>query len=81
MSAHRQCCAHCFGDRGLAKIFPSRSAGIGACGYCETTGTELAEPSALADIFSVVLNIYNEAAEGHDLVQWLRDDWAVFSHP
>jgi hypothetical protein len=76
-----RCCANCFGDRGLSKIFPSKAAATGDCDYCGTVGVLLAEPADLTDLFSVVVNIYDEDTNGKELVLLLREDWALFSHP
>lgn len=75
------CCANCFGDHGLSQIFPSRSTANGACEYCLTPDVALAEPRDLADLFSLVINIYDEDVDGRCIVDWLREDWALFSNP
>lgn len=76
-----RCCANCFGDRGLSRIFPSKSIVTGDCGYCGSLEVPLVEPADLTDLFSVVVNIYDENSAGKDLVEHLRNDWALFSHP
>jgi hypothetical protein len=35
----------------------------------------------LFDLFSAVTNIYEESSEGKKLVEWFREDWAMFGHP
>lgn len=76
-----RCCADCFGDLGLNRIFPSKAEANGKCDYCDTNNTLLAEPASLADIFSAVINIYDEDPAGRGLVEWMRGDWAIFRHP
>ncbi len=73
-------CANCFGDVGLRDILPSLSLDDGNCDYCGSEGVALVEPAKLFDLFSTVTNIYEEADDGHELVQWFREDWAMFSH-
>ncbi len=74
------CCANCFGDVGLNRIFPSLSAEQGRCDYCKSDDVLLAEPSKLFDLFSAVTNIYEEDSDGKTLVEWCREDWDMFSH-
>ncbi|WP_231586381.1 RES family NAD+ phosphorylase [Cupriavidus basilensis] len=35
----------------------------------------------MGDIFSAVINIYDEDPAGKGLVEWMRTDWAIFRHP
>ncbi|WP_082926423.1 RES family NAD+ phosphorylase [Cupriavidus sp. D384] len=76
-----RCCANCFGDLGLTRIFPSKADVNGKCSYCDTDDTPLAIPASLVDIFSAVINIYDEDPAGKGLVEWMRGDWAIFRHP
>lgn len=75
------CCANCFGDIGLRDILPSLSSKQDKCNYCGSDGMDVVEPAKLFDLFSTVTNIYEEAEDGFELVQWLRDDWSIFQHP
>ena len=74
------CCASCFGDIGLHSILPSLSSKHGTCDFCGTEHAALVEPGKLLDLFSTVTNIYEENEEGKELIQWFRDDWAMFSN-
>jgi RES domain. len=76
-----RCCSNCFGDRGLNKIFPSRSEGIGNCDYCGSRDVPTADPRNLGDLLSTVLNIYDADAEGVSIVEHLRNDWGLFGNP
>jgi hypothetical protein len=80
MTSH--CCPTCFGDPGLSRdIIPSRSATRGTCDFCGTADTELVEPQQLANEFDVLISIYEPAPAGKTLVEWLKEDWKLFSHP
>jgi hypothetical protein len=76
-----RCCANCFGDIGLRDILPSLSSEKGDCDYCGSNAVELVDPGRLFDLFSAVTNVYEEADDGQELVQWFREDWAMFRHP
>lgn len=76
------CCHACFGDRGLRRdIIPMFSAGEGDCGYCATTGVPLVEPVELRDVFELLISVYEPDPAGKTLVNWLKADWDLFSHP
>lgn len=76
------CCPACFGDPGLSQdIIPSRSAAHGTCDYCGTTDMPLVEPQQLVDEFEILVSIYEPADSGKTLVEWLKEDWKLFSHP
>jgi hypothetical protein len=76
------CCPECFDDRGLRNdIFPSLAPGQGTCSFCGTDNTALVEPAALGTYFELLANVYEPDAEGKSLVEWMKDDWQLFSHP
>jgi len=76
------CCPACFGDRGLRKdIIPSLSKARGDCDFCGTQNVELIEPAQLADVFELLISVYDEDPTGKPLVEWLREDWKLFVHP
>jgi RES domain-containing protein len=76
------CCAECFGDRGLRRsIIPSRSTATGRCSYCETDGVFIIEPKELAEYFELLVSAYRPDATGKLLIHWFREDWALFQHP
>lgn len=78
----RLCCHTCFGDRGLRRdIIPTLSVGEGNCGYCTTVGVPLVEPIALRDVFELLISVYEPDPGGQTLVDWLKSDWNLFSHP
>lgn len=77
-----QCCPECFDDRGLRKnIIPSLSSNRGICGFCGTTDVVLVEPRKLADVFEMLISIYEPDPDGKTLVEWMKEDWQLFSHP
>lgn len=77
-----KCCANCFGDRSLKKdIIPSISNEIGECSYCASTDVQLVDPEQLAEHFAPLISIYEASPEGKLLVEWMKDDWGMFSHP
>jgi hypothetical protein len=76
------CCAECFGDRGLRRnIIPIRSTATGRCFYCGTDDIALVIPGKLADYFELLVSAYRQDPTGKLLVQWFREDWAMFQHP
>lgn len=82
MADEKCCCATCFGDQGLQKrVIPTFSRAVGTCTYCNTENIELVLPSDLRDHFELVISIYIEDDTGEPLVNWLKEDWGMFSHP
>jgi RES domain-containing protein len=76
------CCAGCFGDRGLHKdIIPFLSVEIGQCSYCGSENVAVVAPAQLAEYFKLLIGAYQENAQGKVLVQWFREDWGMFGHP
>ena len=79
--AQRLCCPECFDDRGLRdQLFPSLDPVRGTCDFCGTAGTQLVEPSKLANYFELLVNVYEPSDNGKSLVEWMKDDWQLFSH-
>jgi len=77
-----RCCAECFDDRGLRKdIIPSLGPMHGTCSYCESTDVGLVEPQQLANYFEMLTNVYEPDPEGKLLVEWMKEDWQLFTHP
>lgn len=75
------CCPECFDDRGLRDdIFPSLDPQTGTCSFCGTTNVPLVEPGRLATWFELLVNVYEPSDEGKSLVEWMKDDWQLFSH-
>lgn len=77
----KHCCPECFDDRGLRDdIFPSLDPVRGRCSFCGTADTMLVEPAQLATWFELLVNVYEPDDAGKTLVEWLKDDWQLFSH-
>lgn len=77
----KHCCPECFGDRGLRKsIFPSFSQLFGLCDFCGSEGVDLLEPTHLSEWFLLLIGIYEPDSEGKTLVEWMKEDWGLFSH-
>lgn len=75
------CCPECFGDRGLRKnIIPSLSQSVGKCDFCSSENVDLVEPHKLADVFQILVSIYEPNPEGKLLVEWMKSDWQLFEH-
>lgn len=75
------CCPECFGDRGLRKyIIPSLDPSRGKCDFCESTDVDLIEPEKLADVFGLLVDAYEPDPNGRSLVEWMKEDWQLFSH-
>lgn len=78
----KYCCPECFGDRGLREnIFPLLSPKRGACDFCKTASVPLVEPIQLSAYFEMLANVYEADPAGRSLVEWMKDDWQLFSHP
>ncbi len=76
------CCAECFGDRGLRRsIIPLHSTVTRQCSYCRTKDVAVVSPRVLAEYFELLLSAYRQDPTGKFLVQWFREDWAMFEHP
>lgn len=76
------CCAECFGDRGLGRnLIPILSNATGQCPYCGTDNVALVAPRELAEYFELLVSAYRKDPTGKLLVQWFREDWAMFQHP
>jgi hypothetical protein len=77
-----RCCPECFDDRGLRKsIIPSLAPTHGACDFCGTADVDLVEPPQLADVFALLVNVYEPDPGGKPLVEWMKEDWQLFAHP
>jgi len=77
-----RCCPECFEDRGLRNnIIPSLNPTRGTCDFCKSTDVDLVEPIQLADVFEMLIGVYEPDPDGKSLVEWLKDDWQLFSHP
>ena len=75
------CCAECFGDRGLRKtIIPLRSTEVGKCSYCATCNIPILAPAKLSEFFELLVSAYRQDTGGKLLVQWFREDWGIFEH-
>ncbi len=77
----RFCCPECFDDRALRdELFPSLDPGHGSCDFCGTVDTQLVEPFKLANYFELLVNVYEPSEGGKLLVEWMKEDWQLFSH-
>ncbi len=83
----KQCCANCFGDRGLTRhIIPkvvadgTGLARSGVCDYCGTADVTTIAPAALSQWFEMVLDCYRPAEAGKSLAILLSEDWRLFDH-
>lgn len=77
----RFCCPECFDDRSLRdQLFPSLNPDRGTCDFCGTADTQLVEPSKLIDYFELLVNVYEPSDVGKSLVEWMKEDWQLFSH-
>lgn len=75
------CCANCIDDRHLRRqVIPELSNLIGTCSYCGSAGQALIEPIFLREQFELIVSVYTADPNGRTLVEWLKDDWAMFTH-
>jgi len=76
------CCPECFDDRGLRNdIIPSLNPTTGQCSFCMSTEVDLVAPRQLADVFELLIEVYEVDPDGKPLVEWMKEDWQLFSHP
>jgi hypothetical protein len=76
------CCANCFGDAYLEQeIVRPISTQTGTCSYCMSPACALIQPGLLREYFELLTGIYLRHDDGRPLVEWLKDDWSLFSHP
>jgi RES domain-containing protein len=81
MSTARYCCANCIDDLHLRRqLIPALSKVIGTCSYCGSDNQPLVAPIELREQFELVIGVYTPDATGKTLVEWLKEDWAMFSH-
>lgn len=77
----RFCCPECFDDRALRdQLFPSLDPDNGTCNFCGTKGIQILEPCRLANYFELLVNVYEPNDDGRLLVEWMKEDWQLFSH-
>ncbi len=76
------CCPECFGDGYLKNdVIPQLSTQVGTCSYCGSLDQPLVTPTDLREHFELLIGIYvRQDDAGRTLVEWLRDDWSMFSH-
>lgn len=80
MSSAPKCCQNCFGDKILERIISDLSSGPGKCDFCGSENAAVVEAIRLREVFVPLINTYEENPNGRLLVEWLRDDWALFTH-
>lgn len=75
------CCAECFGDRGLRNsIIPLRSTETGRCPCCSSENVAVLAATQLTEYFELLISAYQRDAGGKLLIQWFREDWSMFQH-
>lgn len=81
MTAVRQCCANCIDDRHLRRqLIPALSKVTGTCSYCGSDDQALVVPLELREQFEMLISVYTPNDAGKTLVEWLKEDWAMFGH-
>jgi len=81
MSVPRHCCANCIDDLHLRRqLIPALSKVVGDCSYCGSANVSLVAPLELREHFELVIGVYTPDANGKTLVEWLKEDWAMFGH-
>ncbi|MDC7785301.1 RES family NAD+ phosphorylase [Rhodoplanes sp. TEM] len=78
----RLCCPECFDDHYLRnEIFRAHKSDTGTCDFCGTSSVDLIDPTALHTYFELLANAYELNDAGKSLVEWMKEDWLLFSHP
>jgi len=76
-----RCCPECFDDRGLRRsIIPALAPTHGTCDFCGSLDVDLVDPKQLADYFELLANVYEADPGGKPLVEWMKEDWQLFTH-
>lgn len=77
------CCPECFGNKGVRKVFATiKPTGRGTCSYCGSNDVDLMPPVRLREYFESLTGIYErDDVDGKLLVEWLKEDWGMFTHP
>jgi len=75
------CCPNCFNDSFLQSEIEARSSLKGKCSFCSAGNVSLIEPIKLQDLFTPVLDIYEENENGRSLFKVIQEDWNIFSLP
>jgi hypothetical protein len=74
-----KCCANCFGDPHLESVvILNCGVDVGECPQCGTGDATLVSCRDLKEYFELVTGIYQPDENGKNLVEWLREDWALF---
>lgn len=77
----RFCCANCIDDLHLRRqLIPALSKENGTCSYCGSENQPLVAPIELREQFELIIGVYTPGADGKTLVEWLKEDWAMFGH-
>lgn len=74
-----KCCMACFLDRAIWQKVARQSSGEGYCERCSTLRAVRIACSELSSEFSILLSLYEESAEGEELLALVQRDWAIFS--
>lgn len=69
----------CFGDHGLTLEIKFLSKANGTCDYCGASNVALITPNLLQIRFEALLDCYDPNENGKPLLDWLREDWFLFS--
>ncbi len=79
--AVRYCCANCIDDRHIRRqLIPALSKLSGQCSYCHSSEQQLVSPIDLREQFELLISVYKPDSTGKTLVEWLKEDWALFGH-
>jgi hypothetical protein len=73
------CCGKCFGTEFLINHIKVHATDFGNCSFCANHQTSLIVPTALADMFTPVLDLYELTSEGTSLIDLIREDWGLFA--
>ncbi|MCP5351823.1 MAG: RES family NAD+ phosphorylase [Chromatiales bacterium] len=78
----RYCCPECFDDNGFrTDIFPALKQSHGVCDFCGTEDVDLVDPRSLSVYFELLAGVYEQGRDGKTLVEWMKEDWGLFTHP
>lgn len=74
----KECCSECFADSELKYRVSRNAIRYGHCSRCGSTGA-IAKCDSLESDFSLLLDAYEESADGELLADCLQRDWHLFS--
>ena len=72
------CCSNCINDKIISKIIEKEGVFSSKCPICQTKNIKTIHIDNFIDYFEMLLEIYEEDADGDDLAFLIQNDWEIF---